>query len=82
LIAWSLESSVFPRQDPRLSKTAYVAVGLAAAFLYFVSVLLHELGHALRARREGVSWPEAWASNRSACSSPTTIACRGRGCAR
>jgi Zn-dependent protease len=54
LIAWTLERSVFPRQEPGLSKTAYVAMGLVAAFLYLVSVLLHELGHALQARREGL----------------------------
>jgi Zn-dependent protease len=54
LIAWSLESTVFPDQDPHLSKTTYVVMGLVAAFLYIVSLLLHEIGHALQARREGI----------------------------
>src|SRR5262245_55182616 len=54
VIAWSLASTVFPRQDPHLSRTAYAAMGIVAAFLYLASILLHELGHALRARREGV----------------------------
>src|SRR5262249_55940551 len=54
LIAWSLASTVFPDQDPHLSKTAYVAMGIVAAVLYLASILLHELGHALQARREGV----------------------------
>ncbi|MDP9262297.1 MAG: site-2 protease family protein [Actinomycetota bacterium] len=54
LIAWSLESMVFPAQDPHLRKSAYVAMGIVAAILYLVCVLLHELGHSLQARREGV----------------------------
>jgi Zn-dependent protease len=32
----------------------YVALGIAASILFFVSILLHELGHALQARREGM----------------------------
>jgi Zn-dependent protease len=54
LIAWSLAASVFPGQDPHLSRAAYAGMGIAAAFLYLASILLHELGHALQARREGV----------------------------
>jgi Zn-dependent protease len=54
LIAWSLESTVFPDQDPHLSRTTYILMGLAAAFLFIASLLLHELGHALVARREGI----------------------------
>lgn len=54
LIAWTLESTVFPDQDPHLSRTTYVVMGLVAAFLYILSLLLHELGHAVAARREGI----------------------------
>jgi Zn-dependent protease len=54
LITWSLESTVFPDQDPHLTKTTYVVMGLVAAFLFIASLLLHELGHALVARREGI----------------------------
>ncbi len=54
LIAWSLATAVFPRADPHLSRASYAAMGIAAAFLYLASILLHELGHALQARREGV----------------------------
>jgi Zn-dependent protease/predicted transcriptional regulator len=54
LIVWTLGTSVFPAQDPHLSSGTYAAMAVAAAFLFFTSLLLHELGHALQARREGV----------------------------
>lgn len=54
LIVWTLGASVFPAQDPRLSSGTYAAMAIVAAFLFFSSLLLHELGHALQARREGV----------------------------
>jgi Zn-dependent protease len=54
LIVWSLASAVFPRQNDGLSDGTYLAMAIAAALLFFASVLLHELGHALQARREGM----------------------------
>ena len=54
LITWTLASSVFPDQNPGLSDSAYVAMAVAAAVLFFTSLLLHELGHAFQARREGI----------------------------
>jgi Zn-dependent protease/CBS domain-containing protein len=54
LIAWSLTDGVFPAQNPGLSHGTYVAMGVVAAFLFLVSILLHELGHSLVARREGI----------------------------
>ena len=54
LIVWSLASVVFPSQNPGFSDGAYLAIAVVAALLFFVSLLLHELGHALQARREGV----------------------------
>ncbi|HET6643488.1 MAG TPA: site-2 protease family protein [Gaiellaceae bacterium] len=54
LITWTLADSVFPDANPGLSNGAYIAMALAAAVLFFTSLLLHELGHALQARREGV----------------------------
>jgi Zn-dependent protease/CBS domain-containing protein len=54
LLTWSLKSSVFPETNPGLSSTTYLVMALAAAFLFFASLLLHELGHALQARREGM----------------------------
>lgn len=54
LVAWTLAVGVFPDQDPGLSRGAYWAMGVIAALLFFGSVLLHELGHALQARRDDV----------------------------
>ena len=54
LIVWTLESTVFPESNPGLSTAAYTAMAVVAAFLFFASLLLHELGHALQARREGM----------------------------
>ena len=54
LIVWTLESTVFPSTHPDLTTTTYVAMASVAAVLFFCSLLLHELGHALQAKREGV----------------------------
>jgi Zn-dependent protease len=54
LIVWSLAAAVFPEENPGLSDGAYAAMGVIAALLFFVSLLLHELGHAVVARREGM----------------------------
>lgn len=54
LIAWTLASAVFPSQDPGLARGTYVAMALVAAVAFFVCLLLHELGHAVEARRQGM----------------------------
>lgn len=54
LIAWSLAVGVFPDQNPGLSHDTYIAMALVAAALFFASLLAHELGHAVTARREGM----------------------------
>ena len=54
LIVWSLAAGVFPDQNPGLSDSTYVAMALVAAVVFFASLLAHELGHATRARREGM----------------------------
>jgi Zn-dependent protease len=54
LFVWSLSVIQFPDQLPGRSPAAYAAMGVVAAVLFFVSVVLHELGHALQAKREGV----------------------------
>ncbi len=54
LIAWTLAASIFPSTNPGLGDGAYVAMALVAAVLFFTSLLLHEYGHALQARRDGM----------------------------
>jgi Zn-dependent protease/CBS domain-containing protein len=54
LIVWTLASAIFPSTNPGLSKATYIAMAVVAAFLFFLSILLHEFGHALQARREGI----------------------------
>jgi len=49
-----LAAGIFPSQNPGLSDGTYIAMALAAALLFFTSLLLHELGHARQARREGM----------------------------
>lgn len=54
LIVWVLAAGVFPESSPGLSDGAYLAMASVAAVLFFASLLLHELGHAVQARREGM----------------------------
>jgi Zn-dependent protease len=54
LIAWTLATSIFPSTNPGLGDGSYVAMALIAALLFFTSLLLHEYGHALQARRDGM----------------------------
>jgi Zn-dependent protease/CBS domain-containing protein len=54
LITWTLAEGVFPSTNPGQSTGTYIAMAVSAAFLFFLALLLHELGHALQARREQV----------------------------
>jgi Zn-dependent protease len=54
LIVWSLAAGVFPETNPGLADGVYVAMAMAATLLFFISILLHELGHAKQALREGM----------------------------
>jgi Zn-dependent protease/CBS domain-containing protein len=54
LIVWTLADGVFPSQNPGLSGDTHLAMAVVAALLFFASILLHELGHAWEARREGL----------------------------
>ncbi len=58
LITWSLGSSYFPEAVPGISPTAGYMLGLASALLLFASILAHEFGHALVARRHGIEVEE------------------------
>jgi Zn-dependent protease/predicted transcriptional regulator len=54
LIVWTLSTGYFPAQYPDLPASSSWAKGLVASLLFFVSILLHELGHALVALRHGL----------------------------
>src|SRR5919198_1791625 len=54
LIVWTLASAIFPSTNPGLSKGTHIAMAVVAALFFFLSILLHEFGHALQARREGI----------------------------
>lgn len=54
LIVWSLAVAVFPETNPGLGDGTYVAMAVVAAVLFFTSLSLHELGHAIQAQRDGM----------------------------
>ena len=54
LIAWSLAVQLFPAWRPGLSSTTYWIMGVAGALGLFASIVLHELAHALVARRHRI----------------------------
>jgi Zn-dependent protease len=54
LLSWSLAAGYFPHVLPGLSPRAAWLQGIAASALLFLSVLLHELAHAVVARHHGV----------------------------
>jgi Zn-dependent protease len=54
LIAWSLAGRLLPAQVPGLDPAAYWLAGAVGAGLFLGSLLAHEIGHALVARRAGL----------------------------
>jgi len=55
LIVWTLAGQVLPSVVPDQSQSAYWIVSSVAGLLFYVSLLSHEMGHALVARRLGVA---------------------------
>jgi len=55
VIAIGLAQGRLPDADPGRARVLYWVAGLAAAVVFFVSLLAHELAHAVVARRNGVS---------------------------
>jgi Zn-dependent protease/predicted transcriptional regulator len=58
LITWSLGASYYPEAVKGIDPGVSYALGLVSALLLFVSILAHEFGHALVARRHGVEVEE------------------------
>ncbi|GIM87160.1 site-2 protease family protein [Salinispora arenicola] len=54
LIAWALSANQFPRTYPDRPGFAYVLAGLAAAVVFFLGLLAHEVSHAVVAKRNGL----------------------------
>ena len=54
LLMWTLATGIFPSTNPGLGDNAYFAMAVLASLAFFASILLHELGHALQARRDGM----------------------------
>ena len=54
LIAWSLAGAILPGQVPGLAPAAYWLSAAVATGLFLGSLLAHEVGHALVARRAGL----------------------------
>ena len=58
LITWSLGAGYYPGEVHGITAPEAYALGLASALLLFASILAHEFGHALVARRRGVEIEE------------------------
>ena len=58
LFSYELGRTYFPEAAPGISSGLAYALGLASVLVLFASILLHELGHAIVARRHGVEVQE------------------------
>ena len=54
LLVWTLESGIFPRTNPHLSHRTHVWMAIAATAGAVLGVFLHEVGHVVQARRDGM----------------------------
>lgn len=54
LVSWSLSANYFPHEFPKSSPILYWIWGIITAFLLFLSILIHELGHSIVAKMTGL----------------------------
>jgi Zn-dependent protease len=54
---YTLSEQLFPNWVQHLPKATYYAMGVCGALLFFLSILLHELGHSLVSQRCGIPVP-------------------------
>lgn len=57
ILAWALAEGFFPTQYEGWATSTYWVVGVIAAVLLFLTVLIHELAHAVVAIRKGLDVP-------------------------
>jgi Zn-dependent protease len=56
-VTYELAFDMFPNQVPGHSPAVYLLLGVTGALLFFLSILLHELGHSLVSQRCGIRVP-------------------------
>jgi Zn-dependent protease/CBS domain-containing protein len=54
IVTYQLAGEVFPFADPGHAPFVYALMGAAAALLFFLSIILHELGHSVVSQRCGI----------------------------
>ncbi|MEI8233111.1 MAG: site-2 protease family protein [Verrucomicrobiota bacterium] len=57
LVIYSLATYFFPHQLSGRDPAVYIAMGTIATLLFFLSILLHELGHSIVSQRCGIPVP-------------------------
>jgi Zn-dependent protease len=57
LVIYSLSTFLFPQEIKGLEPAAYIIMGTVSTILFFLSILLHELGHSLVSQRCGIPVP-------------------------
>jgi len=57
VVTYELAADMFPHSLPGHSRALYLAMGVVAALAFFLSILLHELGHSLVSQRCGIPVP-------------------------